>query len=244
MMERQPGRESQKDNDLFYTCSLIDYIARKTKNKRVAVVDALGKERIAKIYDLADIYHSDNIERVSDDFIEEAKISVGNFDNVGECQYAVPSHWDIGKVYKRLIKQVALEKKIDVVDAIIAGGGMVGGLGERYTRVAAAHSVHNGLTVLPQTEKFLHGTKVAYGILVQSALLGQDDVLAQLITAYQRFNLPTRLAQLEVDINNRAEIDKVIAHTLRPVESIHALPVTLTPETLRAAFEKVESFTV
>lgn len=47
------------------------------------MVDALGKERIAKIYDLADIYHRDNIERVSDDFIEEAKISIGNFDNVG-----------------------------------------------------------------------------------------------------------------------------------------------------------------
>lgn len=46
------------------------------------MVNALGKERIAKIYDLADIYHSDNIERVSDDFIEAAKISVGNFDNV------------------------------------------------------------------------------------------------------------------------------------------------------------------
>ena len=52
------------------------------------------------------------------------------------------------------------------------------------------------------------------------------------------------LAELEVDINNQAEIDKVIAHTLRPVESIHYLPVTLTPDTLRAAFEKVESFTV
>ena len=24
------GRESAKDNDLFFTCSLIDYIARKT----------------------------------------------------------------------------------------------------------------------------------------------------------------------------------------------------------------------
>ncbi len=130
----------------------------------------------------------------------------------------------------------------DVVDAIIAGGGMVGGLGDRFTRVAAAHAVHNGLTVLPQTEKFLHGTKVAYGILVQSALLGQDDVLAQLTEAYQRFHLPTTLAELEVDINNQAEIDKVIAHTLRPVESIHYLPVTLTPDTLRAAFEKVESF--
>lgn len=129
----------------------------------------------------------------------------------------------------------------DVVDAIIAGGGMVGGLGERYTRVAAAHAVHNGLTVLPQTDKFLHGTKVAYGILVQSALLGQDDVLAQLIDAYQRFNLPTTLAALEVDINNHAELDKVIAHTLRPVESIHYLPVNLSTDTLRAAFEKVEA---
>ena len=139
-------------------------------------------------------------------------------------------------------KQQLTQSFCDVVDAIIAGGGMVGGLGDRFTRVAAAHAVHNGLTVLPQTEKFLHGTKVAYGILVQSALLGQDDVLAQLTEAYQSFHLPTTLAELEVDINNQAEIDKVIAHTLRPVESIHYLPVTLTPDTLRAAFEKVESF--
>ncbi|PUV60331.1 oxidoreductase, partial [Cronobacter sakazakii] len=92
-------------------------------------------------------------------------------------------------------------------------------------------AVHNGLTVLPQTEKFLHGTKVAYGILVKSALRGQDDVLAQLITAYRRFHRPTRLSELDVDIHNTAEIDRVIAHTLRPVESIHYLPVTLTPDT-------------
>ena len=112
-------RENKKDNDLFFSCSLIEYISRKTKNIRADVVNKLGKTRISKIYELADVYHCDNIDTVSDDFIEEAKISVGNFDNVGECQYAVPSHWDIGKVYKRLIKQVALEKKIDVVDAII-----------------------------------------------------------------------------------------------------------------------------
>ena len=29
------------------------------------------------------------------------KIKSGNYDNVGECQYAIPSHWDMGKVYKR-----------------------------------------------------------------------------------------------------------------------------------------------
>ncbi len=75
------GRESKKDNDLFYTCSLIDYIARKTKNTRADVVNKLGRQRIDKIYDLADVYHCDNIDRVSDDFIEEAGIQEGKFDN-------------------------------------------------------------------------------------------------------------------------------------------------------------------
>ena len=36
--------ESQKDNDLFFVCSLIEYIARKTKNKKKYVVGKLGKK--------------------------------------------------------------------------------------------------------------------------------------------------------------------------------------------------------
>jgi len=112
------GREEQKSNDLFFTCSLIEYIARKTKNHRVDVVNTLGKNAIAKIYELADIYHSDNIERVSDDFIDSAKIPVGNFDNISTAKYAIPSHWDIGKVYKRLILGIAENKKIDIVEAL------------------------------------------------------------------------------------------------------------------------------
>ena len=112
------GREPKKDNDLFYTCSLIDYIARKTKNVRSYVVNKLGKERLEKIYDLADVYHCDNIERVCDDFIDDAKIEQGNFDNVAECGYSIPTYWDIGKVYKRLIKRVAEYEKIDIISAL------------------------------------------------------------------------------------------------------------------------------
>lgn len=44
---------------------------------------------------------------------------MGNFDNVAACGYAIPSHWDIGKVYKRLIKSVAECEKIEVTDALI-----------------------------------------------------------------------------------------------------------------------------
>lgn len=112
------GLEDQKANDLFFTCSLIDYIARKTKNKRSLVVQRLGKEKINKIYDLADVYHSYNIEQVSDEFIDEAQIPTGTFDNVKECKYTIPTYWDIGKVYKRLILGVVKEKGIGVVDAL------------------------------------------------------------------------------------------------------------------------------
>lgn len=113
------GREPKKDNDLFYTCSLIDYIARKTKNIRSYVVNQLGKERLEKIYEYADVYHCENIEQVCDEFVEEAGIEEGTFDNVAACRYAIPSYWDIGKVYKRLVKMVADREETDRIGALI-----------------------------------------------------------------------------------------------------------------------------
>ncbi len=113
------GREDKKENDLFFTCSLIEYISRKTKNKRSTIVNKLGREHIEKIYDLADVYHSDNIETVSDEFIEKANITTGDFDNVEEANYAVPSYWDMGKVYKRLILGISKEKEISIIEALL-----------------------------------------------------------------------------------------------------------------------------
>ena len=71
-----------------------------------------------RIYNLADVYHSDNIERVSDDFIAEAKITEGNFDSIARTKYALPSHWDIGKVFKRLILCISKEKQIEIIPAL------------------------------------------------------------------------------------------------------------------------------
>ena len=43
----------------------------------------------------------------------------GTFDNVAACRYAIPSYWDIGKVYKRLMKMVADREEIDRISALI-----------------------------------------------------------------------------------------------------------------------------
>lgn len=98
--------ESQSENDLFFTCSLIEYIARKTKNTKKTIVEKLGEDNIKKIYELAEVYHSENIEKVSDEFIDKTHIKYGEYDIISRCQYNVPTFWDIGKVYKRLILMV------------------------------------------------------------------------------------------------------------------------------------------
>ena len=83
------GREDPKENDLFFTCSLIEYIGRVTKNKRHVVVDILGRERIEKIYNLADVYHCIDIAYTAEDFIEEAGINEGDFDNIKSKSFSL-----------------------------------------------------------------------------------------------------------------------------------------------------------
>lgn len=111
--------EPQKENDLFFVCSLIEYIARKTNNTKKNVVEKLEKEKIQKIYDLAEVYHSENIEKVSDELIEEARIENGNYDIISKCEYNVPTYWDIGKVYKRLIVMLCNNDEGKYIDTAI-----------------------------------------------------------------------------------------------------------------------------
>lgn len=98
--------ESKEDNDLFFTCSIIEYIARKTKNTKKEIVNKLGYEKIKKIFDLAEVYHSENIDKVADEFINNCKIEQGNYDVIAETENRIPTYWEIGRVYQRLIKMV------------------------------------------------------------------------------------------------------------------------------------------
>ena len=95
-------RAAVRVHSSFAAWSIISRARRRTAG-RSASWEALGPQRLGRIVELADVYHSDNIvPAASDRFIEEAGIGEGVFDNVAAARYAVPSHWDIGKVYKRL----------------------------------------------------------------------------------------------------------------------------------------------
>lgn len=95
---------SKNNNKLFFACSLIEFIGRKTKRRRKEVADLLGIDTLERIYEYADVFHCEPIEKVAAEFIEEARIEEGTFDNEGDCRYRVPDYWTIGEVYERLIE--------------------------------------------------------------------------------------------------------------------------------------------
>ena len=79
----------------------------------------MGKKELQHIYDYADVYHCENIDKVADELVEKHQITDGYFDNVANACYAVPTHWDIGKVYQRLILDVAHASGSDIIDTLI-----------------------------------------------------------------------------------------------------------------------------
>ena len=110
----------KNNSDLFYTCSLIEYIGRKQKQRRETVVKLLGRETIRRIYRYADVFHCEPIEKTADDFIHICNIPVGNYDNLEKAKYEIPDYWTIGEVYERLIEDVSEDNTEAIVDTIMA----------------------------------------------------------------------------------------------------------------------------
>ena len=108
----------RNDSDLFFTCSLIECIGRTIKQRRSVVVAGLGRQKLEFIYDYADVLHCEPIQKVAEDVIADCGLHGGNFDNVSDCLYEVPSVFTIGKVYARLIEDLSAED--DVIDTLIA----------------------------------------------------------------------------------------------------------------------------
>ena len=110
----------KNNSDLYYTCSLIEYIGRKQKQRRETVVKLLGRETIRRIYRYADVFHCEPIAKTADDFIHICNIPVGAYDNLEKAKYEIPDYWTIGEVYERLIEDVSEDSTEAIVDTIMA----------------------------------------------------------------------------------------------------------------------------
>ena len=78
-------------DDLFYVCSMIEFVARETHNKVKDVVGKMTDEDLVHQLRTAGVNHCLSFEQVCDEWIEEYQITEGNFDNITTCKYSVPT---------------------------------------------------------------------------------------------------------------------------------------------------------
>lgn len=104
-------------DDLFYVCSMIEFVARETHNHVKDVVDKLTDEDLLHQLKAAGVNHCLSYEQVCDEWIEEYGIEEGTFDNITTCKYTVPTVTSIGRVYQTLIMNV-MELYENIVETI------------------------------------------------------------------------------------------------------------------------------
>ena len=87
---------------------------------------------------------------------------------------------------------------------------MLSGLGFESGGLAAAHAIHNGLTVLKQTHKYFHGEKVAIGTLSSVFLTDKPmGVINEVFSFCEAVGLPTTLEDIGLSDISDADLMKV-----------------------------------
>ena len=89
-------------NNLFYICSLLESISRKTGLKKKEIIDKIGLKQLKHLYNYADVNHCLPILQVTEEVIESNHLPVKE---IGTSQTV--SVWDNGKVYQRLIIDIS-----------------------------------------------------------------------------------------------------------------------------------------
>ena len=108
---------SVNKDDLFFVCTMIEYVSRTTHNRSRDVVARMSDEELMHQLRVANVNHCLSFEQVCDEWIEEYGIEEGTFDNISTCKYNVPTVLSIGRVYQTLILNV-MELYEDMIETI------------------------------------------------------------------------------------------------------------------------------
>lgn len=128
----------------------------------------------------------------------------------------------------------------DALERLVEANTLLSGLGFESSGLAAAHAIHNGLTTAAGTHSYMHGEKVAFGLLAQLMLESQpQSVVEEVLTFSNSVGLPTTFADIGIGNPSRDLLETVATRAAAEGETIHNEPIKVTPalvlEAMRAA---------
>jgi glycerol dehydrogenase len=134
--------------------------------------------------------------------------------------------------------KVAVENKTTsrAVENIIEANTYLSGIGFESGGLAAAHAIHNGLTVLEDTHEVYHGEKVSFGTIVQLVLENAPiDEIEEVIAFCKSVGLPTNLHSIGIKNINDEKVRRVAEASCAEGETIFNMPVKITVEEVMSA---------
>jgi glycerol dehydrogenase len=151
--------------------------------------------------------------------------------------------------YKTLLEDgvaaiAALLKQVpnDSLERLVEASTLLSGLGFESSGLAAAHAIHNGLTTAPGTHRYMHGEKVAFGLISQLMLESQpQSVVDEVLTFSESVGLPTTFAGIGISNPSQDLLERVATRATAPGETIHNEPMTVTPERVMEAMRAADS---
>lgn len=128
------------------------------------------------------------------------------------------------------------------LENIIETNILLSGIGFESGGLAAAHAIHDGLTILEGTHKYYHGEKVAFGTLAQLVLENAvSEELEEVMGFCTSLGLPICLEDIGVKEITEDELYQVAEKSCIPEESIHAMPFPVTVQSVVAAIKAADA---
>ena len=119
------------------------------------------------------------------------------------------------------------------LERLVEANTLLSGLGFESGGLAIAHSIHNGLTTLAETHAYLHGEKVAFGLLVQLVCEGKPrSIIDEVLRFSTSVGLPVSLAEVGVKDSSRSRLRGVAERSSVAGETAHNEPFPITPNLL------------
>lgn len=140
--------------------------------------------------------------------------------------------------------KIACENHIvtPALENIVETNILLSGLGFESGGLAAAHAIHDGLTILEGTHKYFHGEKVAFGTIAQLVLENAPtEEIEEVLTFCMEVGLPVCLEDIGVNELTDQELAEVARKSCIPEESIYAMPFPVTEESVAAAIKTADA---
>lgn len=130
---------------------------------------------------------------------------------------------------KGVSAKLAAEKGLCTTDVedVIEANTLLSGLGVQNSSCAGAHSIAEGITILPACSKLLHGEVVAFGILVQLIIEGRpSQEIKEIYEFFHQVGLPSTFKMLGVENASEDDIMKVANESLKSYWDTEPFAVT------------------